>query len=309
MRRNFLTSAAVLTTAVGLAMTLTACDGGDNSASSTPEDVVVTVTDTATRSPETTTAAPSPDPTPAATPTTSASGSGHSAQGSGSVTLNGGSTNTTQRSKIFHSSEGFEFLKTPGVVMPGGKYITSAGSACSFGWLVHSTTEAADRKYMLTAGHCGTKGDLVYTRDQRGNDTLVGEFVESTGDLLRDGSDYALIDVTDSARQAELPFEEPRFEGWVDQAWVQANNPQICRVGFRTGVSCGSYLEMKNNTIFYEGISDHGDSGGPVWAVDSNGDRWAVGVTSYGFAEDATMAGAAAIEPWMDRYSLGIYSS
>lgn len=300
MRRNFLTSAAALATATGLALTLTACGDSDDSAAPAPEDVMVPVTDTATESPETGAVTADPDPTSAAAPTEPAPDP---------VNLQGGSTGDTGRSKIFQNSEGFEFLETPGIVMPGGKYTTNAGSSCSFGWMVNSTSEAADRKYMLTAGHCGNQGDVVYVRDSNGNDTPVGEFVESTGDRLRDGSDYALIEVTDSARRAELPFEDPRFEGWVDQAWVEANNPDICRVGYRTGVSCGSYLGMKNNTILYEGISDHGDSGGPVWAVDRNGDRWAVGVTSYGFTEDATRAGAAAIEPWMTRYDLGIYSS
>lgn len=225
------------------------------------------------------------------------------------VTAGEAAAQSSRGSGIYQNSEGFDFLATPGTVVPGGKYTTSSGSSCSFGWLVYSKTDTAKRKFMLTAGHCGKKGERVYIQGSNGKKAQVGQFVESTGGILSNGDDYALIDVTNSPREAQLPLSNPDFDGWKTQQWVKENNPKICRLGFRTGVSCGPYQEMKNHTIFYRGISDHGDSGGPVWAETRSGKRYAVGVTSYGYDSDATLAGAASITPYMNKYSLGIYTS
>lgn len=313
MRRTFLATVAALATTVGLATTLTACDAGEILALSPLIDAPETTADSGsptfaadatrspvqdgeTRTPVTTPAADTPIPTPTATTSSGASSSTTT-------------TGTTRRSKIYQNSEGFEFLETPGQVVPGGKFISSSGTGCSFGWMVYSRNETNGRKYMVTAGHCGDQGDRVYIRGEDGYDTEVGEIVDSTGGRLSDGSDYALVEVTNTARSAQLPLTDPDFDGWQSQAWVAANNPRICRLGYRTGISCGTYLQMKNNTIFYEGIQDHGDSGGPVWAETGDGKRYAIGITSYGFTEDATAAGAAALEPWMDKFDLGIYTS
>lgn len=55
-------------------------------------------------------------------------------------------------------------------------------------------------------------------------------------------------------------------------------------------------------------ISDHGDSGGAVWAVDpENPNRiYAVGMTSYGFSHDAISNGAAALSPLIKQFNLTI---
>lgn len=312
MYRKILTTVATLTAAVGLTAALTACDAREILAlSPLINDPVATtapgpqtfatgttrapVPDRETRTPVTTPAADAPTPAPTAT----------TSSGTSSSTT----TTDTRRSKIYHNSAGFEFLERPGQVVPGGKFITDSGTACSFGWMVFSRTETNGRKYMVTAGHCGRQGDRVYIRGDDGYDTEVGEIVDSTGGRLGNGSDYALVEVTNTTRNARLPLTDPDFDGWKSQAWVAANAPRICRLGYRTGISCGNYLQMKNNTIFYEGIQDHGDSGGPVWAETGDGKRYAIGVTSYGFAEDATAAGAAALEPWMAKFDLGIYTS
>lgn len=306
MRRNVLISAATVAAAAGLALSVTACDSQSSDADSprTHHSGTVTTTESApTSTPVQTTARPTPT---TATPTTSTStpSTDNHEPSTGSAT---GSANT-QRSKIFQKSQGFDFLQTPGVAVPGGKFQAQTGS-CSFGWLVNSQSESADRKYMVTAGHCGNEGERVYVRDNNGNDTEVGEIVNSTNGRLGNGADYALIDVTNAAREAKLPLSDPDFDGWQSQSWVAENKPRICRLGYRTGISCGNYMYMKDNTIFYEGIQDHGDSGGPVWAETGDGKRYAIGVASYGYDDDATATGAAALEPWMNQFDLQIYVS
>ena len=314
MRRNFLTSAAALATATGLALTLTACGDSDDSAAPAPEDVMVPVTDTATESPETGAVTADPDPTSAAAPTEPAPDP---------VNLQGGSTGDTGRSKIFQNSEGFEFLETPGIVMPGGKYTTNAGSSCSFGWMVHPENDNS-RLLNLTAGHCGEVGDKVYVRADGQNAVNVGEIVwqaySGSDGQVDGGPDYALIEIY--SEYFEYAFATPavnmgstqvELKGWAGKDWLEENQPYMCRLGFRSGLSCGNFQKMTNDiSVTYDAISDHGDSGGVVWAFDpsdsSQTSIYAVGVTSWQQYEDATTAGAKTVESPMNAQDLGLYA-
>lgn len=92
---------------------------------------------------------------------------------------------------------------------------------------------------------------------------------------------------------------------------IQRDELYICRLGFRSGISCGYYIARRGEFVFqYRNISDHGDSGGPVWVQMGDGRRMAAGVHSFGQASDATQAGAAAILPVVNdlsRYQLMLW--
>lgn len=225
---------------------------------------------------------------------------------------------SAQRSEIYRNSEDYDFLgDRPGGLMPGGEYFTEPdasgeSSSCSTGWMV-TKDDQPGRVFMLTAGHCVTQGEAIYYQDESGTPVRAGVAVMSTGEDLDHDLDYALIDVTDApAWSPNIPVNDSvQVEGWRDAAWAEESNPYVCRIGYRSGLSCGAFLQRDTENIFrYENISDHGDSGGPVWAYDSEEDAWfAVGVTSFGVEEDATNAGALSVGPMMDRYGLTLIAA
>lgn len=212
-----------------------------------------------------------------------------------------------RNTEVFRRSEGFDFLMNPGIVVPGGMYTNAtAGNSCSFGWVVTDGT----RIFNLTAGHCGKVGDRIIVKDKQGRSHDSGQFVESTGTPKNFGSDpdFALIDITGHEYQFSPPLKNLRFPGVVDLQYLSQNEPYLCRLGWRSGLSCGYFLGSTSDVAFrYRNISDHGDSGGPVFVYDSNTNTaLAAGVTSYGSEEQATQRGAAAIKPYLDHFGLTV---
>ncbi|MGP5589778.1 hypothetical protein [uncultured Corynebacterium sp.] len=320
MRRTFLTSGAALTAAAGLALTLTACDDGDSSASSTPEDVVVTVTDTA--SPTTTPEEQSTDlPTPTQAPSTGSDTSALAASSRATADV----TERPQNRPIIRNSEDFRFLENPDYLEPGARYLTDNGDgttlSCSFGWLVGMESEG--RTFNLTAGHCGSVGDEVYVETSSGDTVRVGQFVWQAYDgeaNIGTANDYALIEFYDDVAGATVGTPDVTFDdipvelaGWRDATWLEQTQPYMCRLGYRSGLSCGTFQEMTNtNTVMFDNISDHGDSGGAIWAFDpadpSGSKIYAVAVNSFINENDATSAGGKTIDQVMEHFDMTIYS-
>lgn len=205
-------------------------------------------------------------------------------------------------SQIYHSSDDWDWLSAPGKIVPGGNYInTRSGGSCSTGWIVSTD----GRTFVLTAGHCGRPGDVIAIRDRSGNTRRVGEFVETRYTEI--GSyDDGLIELWDSAPYTSTIPLTGKLKGWLSADQLAAREPQICRLGYRTGLSCGEYLSTDSVVVRYRNISDRGDSGGPVFAK-IDGDLYAIGVTSGGSSTDATHAVAALIAPAMTRWNLTIH--
>lgn len=217
--------------------------------------------------------------------------------------------------QIYWQQQGFEALEeNPEGLYPGSGFLTidqekGTASLCSTGWLVGQEGDH-DHVYMLTAGHCGKVGDEIYIPVANGDPIPAGRFVWSQGGEPG-GIDHALVDVTDAPNlQSALPLgDQLQISGWRGAEWVRENKPYTCRIGAKNGLSCGAFTEMESEIVYrYENISNHGDSGGAVWAQDPKSGNWyAVALTSFGSAEDATNAGAVTIEPVMDYFNLKIY--
>lgn len=205
-----------------------------------------------------------------------------------------------ERSEIYRNSTDFRFLEDQaGVLMPGVSFYAESGAQCSAGWFV--AEEGGDSVYMATAGHCLEEGEEVFYVDQSGELLPAGVAVLSTGGDLESDLDYGLVELypgIDWDPVVPVP-EGMQVVGSANANWVEENQPYICRLGFRSGLSCGDYIERTTENIFrYENISDQGDSGGPVWAQDpGSGDWYAVGITSFMEYTDATNAGAVALSP------------
>ncbi|WP_130840555.1 trypsin-like serine protease [Corynebacterium neomassiliense] len=225
---------------------------------------------------------------------------------------------------ILRNSEDFAFLENPAYLEPGARYFVEHRngevSNCSFGWMTSYPQQ--NRTFNLTAGHCGDKGDVVYVETDSGETAPVGEFVWQAYDgeeVIESGNDYALIEFYSRFDTAVLGTRSVQFSGnsvqlagWRDGNWLRQNNPYMCRLGYRSGLSCGSFTEMQNaNTVLFDNISDHGDSGGAVWAFDpsdpTGSNIYAVAVNSFGSESDATHAGGKTIAPVMEHFDLTIY--
>lgn len=208
-----------------------------------------------------------------------------------------------QDSPIYHSSDDWDWLATPGKVVPGGQYQNDTdGGTCSVGWIVSHE----QRSFILTAGHCGNIGDKISISDSNGRRVQVGSFVESryngTG-----GVDDGLIQLWDNRYvDSSIPVQAT-LAGWKSAEWVRQNQPRICRIGYRTGYSCGDYLTQNSAVVEFRNIADKGDSGGPVFTV-VDGKVYAIAVNSYGSRTDATRAGASMIDSPMTKWGLTIHS-
>ena len=195
-----------------------------------------------------------------------------------------------------------------GYVQPGGQILNlDNGYACSAGWLAG----VGDRRFIITAGHCGAAGHLFAVPDGQGNYPVIGSMVDSYvngSDAGIFGADIGLIELyPTTVANAGLPTHGA-VSGWQDIAWLEATRPEICRVGYRTGLSCGPYHAPGNEgQFYYQGSTSAGDSGGPVFAR-YGGQLWAVGVTS---AHDFHLPAAVgmSIGDWMPGWGLTLYTN
>lgn len=213
------------------------------------------------------------------------------------------------RGVYYHNSVDWKWLEQPGGVVPGGRiYNNTQSTICSTGFLASGDA----RLFIITAGHCGNRGDQFYVEDSHGNWAYVGEMVESyverdeNGGIF--GADIGLIEITGDAKYSSaLPIDLP-LRGWITPQEAQARGMAICRLGATTGYSCGEFEEIGNNGLFYfRNISDRGDSGGAIFAADSSG-VWAIGVTSNGADTNKTRLGAMEIGNAIQYWGLTIHS-
>lgn len=233
-----------------------------------------------------------------------------------------------QKRKILRNSQDFESLEQGTLFTPGGKYYIEDSngnvSKCSWGWTVYDPGNSG-RVFNLTAGHCGNKGDKVYLETDDGEEVNVGEFVwsalDGTMENIGPGRDYGLIEIYPKYRKfihtapgvtwGGVPVTVKGFWGPKELEQIR---PYTCRLGWRSGLSCGDYQSMVSKYSFeFDGIQDHGDSGGIVWATDprdpSNATAYAVGIASYGSEEDATTPGAKVIQPVLEGLGLQLVTS
>lgn len=213
------------------------------------------------------------------------------------------------RGVYYHNSVDWEWLKQPGGVVPGGRiYNKNQNMICSTGFLASGD----GRLFIITAGHCGNRGDQFFVEDSRGDWAYVGEMVESYVEQDENGSifgaDIGLIEITGDAKYSStLPVDLP-LRGWITPQEAQARGMAICRLGATTGYSCGEFEEIGNNGLFYSrNINDRGDSGGAIFAADNSG-VWAVGVSSNVADTNKTRLGAMEIGSAIQYWGLTIHN-
>ena len=211
---------------------------------------------------------------------------------------------------MFHLSDGFHWLEKPGMIVPGAAFVNMrTGGACSSAYIVGN----AEGNFMLTAGHCGVVGDRIGVRNNSGHVDQVGTVTLSEFEWAGK-RDIALVKIDDmskvhteiakNSRHTDYPGATQKIIGWAGAEWLQKHKPYICRMGHRTGITCGKFDRLESDGLFsFVSFVDRGDSGGPVYAVTDQG-LVAVGVTSYKFLYDAGKARAMLIEDVMNSRAL-----
>ncbi|MGI6797765.1 hypothetical protein [Gordonia sihwensis] len=191
-------------------------------------------------------------------------------------------------------------LADPAELGPGARWWTYEGDgSCSAGWIVNDGA----REYMYSAGHCAPKGARAMLG--HGRESLGKVVISQSDERTNSGSDpvydVAAIELeNDDATNLVPGFGEAKRLMSKDE--LLSARPDLCVVGQRTGLSCGSFEGIQDNgtNILLRVPVDHGDSGGAVFAVTSSGEVVAVG-TMIGFLkEDRGMAIAQILDGSMD---------
>jgi len=201
----------------------------------------------------------------------------------------------------------------PGVGIYVGYADGSGGMGCTAGFLVRTST---GQPGVLTAGHCNRRdepskvtmnlaGILPYTTLGTFSQT-VSEGVHTEqhdiGLIVLDGENVPQT----SAIADALPVSSVATDLHIGQ--------QLCKFGMGSGeAACGQILNVTDSKVAFLAPGQCGDSGGPVYLIQSDGTASAVGIhirggdpanPNAGCSVPAKFAVAELLQPWLDKWNL-----
>ncbi len=183
----------------------------------------------------------------------------------------------------------------------------SADKACTLGFLA---TGADGARYAFTAGHCASTGDAVMSYKTEGNWLRVGQFAEHVAEEGTYSPDIAVIRLEAGTPQDTRVLSRRPVEGVTTQ--LDATDT-LCFYGLTSGsVSgprCGrvwaSSLLPGSATVEFGAVSQDGDSGAPVYRIESDGSATAVGILTGGIGTgEGSGTTATLIQPYLEKWNL-----
>lgn len=193
------------------------------------------------------------------------------------------------------------------VASPGAYLVSTilAGNGqpfqCTSGFLVRTPGGGPG---MLTAGHCrrDPANDTVLQRTPMG-DRVVGRYVRS--EVLPGVRDLGLVDLAQSTVPVVSDVDAMRVTRVMSAEDVRREQPQLCKSGARTGLSCGPVTAVTDTQVSFRAWDDLGDSGAPVYARQPDGTVAAVGIL-YAHSDDpfGRIVHASLVEPVMGPWGL-----
>ncbi|WP_370331224.1 hypothetical protein [Mycolicibacterium hippocampi] len=162
-----------------------------------------------------------------------------------------------------------------------GAYLVSTSLAgngqpyqCTAGFTVRTAGGAPG---MLTAGHCDRDpvNDTVLQRTPSG-DRVIGHYVR--WEVIPGVRDIGLVDLAGSSVPLVSQVDAMRVSRVMSADDVRREQPQLCKSGARTGVSCGPITAVTDTQVSFRAWDDLGDSGAPVYARQADGTVAAVGI-------------------------------
>lgn len=197
------------------------------------------------------------------------------------------------------------------VASPGAYLVSTvlAGNGqpyqCTSGFLVRTPDGAPG---MLTAGHCrrDPANDTVLQRTPMG-DRVIGRYVRS--EVLPGVHDMGLVDTAGSTVPLVSDVDAMRVTRVMTADDVRREQPQLCKSGARTGLSCGPVTAVTDTQVSFRAWDDLGDSGAPVYARLPDGTVAAVGIL-YSHSDDVfgRIVNASLVAPVMNQWGLSLWS-
>lgn len=187
---------------------------------------------------------------------------------------------------------------TPGAGIASHNASWTEGTSCTAGWLAH---DPAGRPVMLSAGHCD-HGAVAMKWTQSDAYETIGTFTQSVDEgSVEDDADIGLITLSNNAIPADTRVLSRRpVEGVTID--VKAGDV-LCKYGNTTGRQCGPVLDTPTaSKVRFNAPSEGGDSGGPVYLIQPDGDAIAVGVTIRQADTGGTVAEF--VQPWLQKWNL-----
>ena len=205
-----------------------------------------------------------------------------------------------------------DYYMDVGVLTPGAAiYNRTNDGRCSTGHFAGD----GQRLFILTAGHCGDKGDSFYYEDRSGSEVEIGQMVMKASNTNTDSinsADIALIEVSNpDAEVSTSPALNAPLAGWMSLEEITRKKPTLCFAGSTAGIACDPFIDRfgDQGLFTFGSYSDTGDSGGPVYAS-IDGKLYAVGVVSFGDYHDysGSETGAMEIANTMKQFGLKLYT-
>jgi len=173
---------------------------------------------------------------------------------------------------------------------------------CTSGFSVRTPAGAPG---MLTAGHCRRDpiNDTVLQRTPMG-DRVIGRYVRS--EVLPGVHDMGLVDLAGSSVPLVSDVDAMRVTRVMTAEDLRREQPQLCKSGARTGLSCGPITSVTESQVSFRAWDDLGDSGAPVYARHPDGTVAAVGIL-FAHSDDVfgRIVHASLVAPIITQWGLG----
>ncbi|WP_232011215.1 S1 family peptidase [Mycobacterium shigaense] len=189
----------------------------------------------------------------------------------------------------------------------------SGGMGCTAGFLVHT---GSGQPGFLTAGHCNRPHQASRVTMNLGGIlpyVTLGTFNRTvTEGAPTDQHDIGLI-VLDGEQvpQTSAIAASLQVSGVTTDLRI---GQQLCKYGMSTGQEeCGQILDITGSKVVFAATGQCGDSGGPVYAVQTDGTASAVGIDIRGGNPLNPKAGCSApakfsiaelVQPWLQQWNL-----
>ncbi|OBB57617.1 hypothetical protein A5757_19530 [Mycobacterium sp. 852013-51886_SCH5428379] len=175
---------------------------------------------------------------------------------------------------------------------------------CTSGFTVRTPAGAPA---MLTAGHCrrDPANDTVLQRTPMG-DRVIGRYIRS--EVQPGVRDAGLVDLVGSSVPVVPDVDAMRVTRVMTADDVRRENPQLCKSGARTGLSCGPVTAVTDTQVSFRAWDDLGDSGAPVYARNPEGTVAAVGIL-YAHTDDLSgrIVHATMVAPVLAQWGLSLW--
>lgn len=175
---------------------------------------------------------------------------------------------------------------------------------CTAGFTVRTPSGAPG---MLTAGHCRRDpvNDTVLQRTPTG-DRFIGRYVR--WEVIPGVHDMGLVDLAGSSVPLVSDVDAMRVTRVMNAEDLRREQPQLCKSGARTGLSCGPITSVTETQVSFRAWDDLGDSGAPVYARHPDGTVAAVGIL-YAHSDDVfgRIVHASLVAPVMANWGLATF--